>query len=174
MSADGVTLRPIMESDLQDLSRFATDPSALGEFEWVGFADPNVRRRRWQEDGFIGKESSWLAVALPDGAFAGIVSWRVIPTGGPDGGCFEMGIALFPEHRGRGFGMEAQRLLVEYLFDNTLAHRIQATTDVANLAEQRALEKLGFRREGVMRGVAFRAGKWRDGVMYARLRGDPI
>ena len=41
-----------------------------------------------------------------------------------------------------------------------------------NLAEQRALERIGFRHEGVMRGLAFIGGQWRDGVLYARLRGD--
>jgi hypothetical protein len=42
---------------------------------------------------------------------------------------------------------------------------------VENPAEQRVLEQVGFRREGVMRGLAFIGGRWRDGVPYARLRG---
>jgi RimJ/RimL family protein N-acetyltransferase len=53
------------------------------------------------------------------------------------------------------------------------AHRIQAITNIDNLAEQRALERIGFRREGVMRGLAFDGGRWHDGVLYARLRDDP-
>jgi RimJ/RimL family protein N-acetyltransferase len=60
-----------------------------------------------------------------------------------------------------------------YLFATTLANRLQAITDVENLAEQRVLERIGFRREGVMRGLAFIGGRWRDGVLYARLREDP-
>jgi RimJ/RimL family protein N-acetyltransferase len=60
-----------------------------------------------------------------------------------------------------------------YLFATTLANRLQAITDVGNLAEQRVLERIGFRREGVMRGLAFIGGRWRDGVLYARLREDP-
>jgi RimJ/RimL family protein N-acetyltransferase len=91
---------------------------------------------------------------------------------GPDGGCLEIGALLFPEHRGHGLGTAAQRLLVEYLFATTLANRLQAITDVENLAEQRVLERIGFRREGVMRGLAFIGGRWRNGVLYARLRDD--
>jgi RimJ/RimL family protein N-acetyltransferase len=34
------------------------------------------------------------------------------------------------------------------------------------------LERIGFRREGVLRGLEFIGGRWRDGVLYARLRGD--
>ena len=111
-------------------------------------------------------------VALADGTLAGIVSWRTIKAGGPDGGSLEIGILLFPEHRGRGLGTAAQRQLVDYLFATTLANRLQAITDVGNLAEQRALERIGFRREGVLRGLAFIEGRWRDGVLYAQLRGD--
>ena len=67
-------------------------------------------------------------------------------------------------------GTIAQRLLVQYLFDTTPAHRLEAYTEVANIAEQRALEKIGFEREGVLRGTIFRAGKWRDNIVYALLR----
>jgi RimJ/RimL family protein N-acetyltransferase len=44
---------------------------------------------------------------------------------------------------------------------------------VDNIAEQKALEKAGFTREGVMRGTGWRDGTWRDGVTYSRLRTDP-
>ncbi len=167
-----VRLRPIQEADLELLSRLDTDPAASQPFEWRGFRDPAARRRRWEQDGWIGRDSAQLAVVRPDGTLAGIVSWRTVIAGGPEGGCLEIGALLFPEHRGQGLGTAAQGLLVEYLFATTLANRLQAVTDVENLAEQRVLERIGFRREGVLRGLAFISGRWRDGVLYARLRGD--
>jgi len=85
----------------------------------------------------------------------------------------EIGIALFPEYRGRGIGTEAQSQVVHYLFSTTTAHRLQAGTEVDNVAEQRALERVGFRREGVQRGLYFRDGLWRDSIMYGLLRDDP-
>ncbi|MFD0534349.1 GNAT family N-acetyltransferase [Actinomadura luteofluorescens] len=69
-------------------------------------------------------------------------------------------------------GARAQRLLAEYLFAHSPAHRVQAETETANLAEQRALEKAGFTREGVMRGWSFRDGRYRDEVLYSMLRSD--
>jgi ribosomal-protein-alanine N-acetyltransferase len=172
MPDDPARLRPIEEADLDLLRRLDTDPAASQPFEWTGFRDPGARRRRWEQDGWIGRDSTQLAVALPDGALAGIVSWRAIKTGGPEGGCLEIGALLFPEHRGRGVGTAAQRLLVEYLFATTLVNRLQAVTDLENLAEQRVLERIGFRREGVLRGLAFIGGRWRDGALYAQLRGE--
>ena len=173
MPDDPVRLRPIEEPDLDLLSRLDTDPGSRGPYLSSGFRSPQVRRRRWEEDGWLGQDSAQLAVALPDGTLAGIVSWRTIKTGGPDGGCLDIGALLFPEHRGKGLGTTAQQLLAEYLFATTLANRLQAITDVENLAEQKALERAGFRREGVLRGLAFIGGRWRDGVLYARLRDDP-
>jgi ribosomal-protein-alanine N-acetyltransferase len=170
---EDVTLRPIQEADLDQLAQFSTDPDAGGEFEWTGFKDPKAVRRRWEEDGWLGTEYSWLAVVRGDGRCAGIVSWRDRSAGDAKGQCYEFGIALWPAHRGQGVGTTAQQLLVRYLFDTTPVHRLEAYTEVENLAEQRTLEKIGLQREGVMREVFFRAGKWRDSVLYARLRTDP-
>jgi ribosomal-protein-alanine N-acetyltransferase len=173
---DDVTLRPIEEADLDALRRYATDPDASGEFEWAGFKDPNASRRRWEQDGYLGAESTWLA-AVSGGSFAGIVTFKDRSPGVSEGtsrlyggAIYEMGIALLPEHRGRGVGTAAQRLLVDYLFATTPAHRLQALTEVENLAEQRSLEKVGFEREGVFRRNVWRAGRWRDTVLYSLLR----
>jgi [ribosomal protein S5]-alanine N-acetyltransferase len=173
MRDDPVLLRPIEEADLCTLCRLHTDPSVGEPFQWYGYRDPHMFRRRWEADGWLGGEHSMLAVGLPDGAFAGITSWRAVRTV-PDGVCVEIGIVLWPEHRGHGLGTAAQRLLVEYLFSTTLVNRVQTTTDVENVAEQRTLERVGFRREGVLRGLGFIGGRWRDGVLYARLRDDPV
>ncbi len=168
---DKVRLRPVEERDLDALGRIDTDPAVSEPFEWRGFRDPRARRRRWEEDGYLGSENSLLVVALPDGTFAGIVAWKWIATSRPRG-CLQIGILLFPEHRRQGLGTAAQRLLADYLFSTTPANRLEATTDIDNVAEQRALEDAGFVREGVLRGRGFARGQWRDGVMYARLRDD--
>lgn len=61
---------------------------------------------------------------------------------------------------------------MDYLFRFTTAHRLEAGTDAENIAEQKALERIGFTREGVLRQVAFRDGAWRDHVLYGLLRDD--
>ncbi|MFB9397294.1 GNAT family N-acetyltransferase [Streptomyces echinatus] len=80
--------------------------------------------------------------------------------------------SLVPAAHGRGIGTQAQRLLAEYLFDHTRAERLQAWTDCANLAEQRALEKAGFVREGVLRSAQWRGGQWHDQVIFSMLRAE--
>jgi ribosomal-protein-alanine N-acetyltransferase len=172
-AADGrVALRAFREDDLPFLDRLCTDPDALGVFEWGGFVDVRARRRRWEADGYIGTESAALAVVLPDGTVAGLASWQARNRGGSPGACYEIGLALLPEHRGRGLGTASQRLLVEYLFRYTTAHRLEALTNTGNLAEQKALERLGFQREGVLRGMVFGNGAWLDNVLYSLLRDE--
>jgi RimJ/RimL family protein N-acetyltransferase len=86
---------------------------------------------------------------------------------------WEIGIALLPEWRGRGIGWRAQAMLCDYLFSHTPVQRIAAATHGENTAEQKSLVKAGFQLEGVIRASEFRAGQWRDGYLYSRLRDDP-
>jgi RimJ/RimL family protein N-acetyltransferase len=168
-----LALRPFREGDLPFLERLVVDADAVGPFIWTGFKDPQGRRRRWEQDGYLGTDSSALAVVIGDGTVAGIASWRPQDRGGPAGGCHEIGLALLPEHRGRGLGTAGHALLVAHLFDFTLVHRLEALTDAKNVAEQRVLERVGFRRDGLLRGALFRQGAWQDLCVYSRLRGDP-
>ena len=68
-------------------------------------------------------------------------------------GVFEIGIMLWdPKDRGRGLGREAQRRLVDLLFGEQGAFRVQAGTAPSNRPERRCLEGLGFTEEGTLRG----------------------
>jgi len=163
-------LRPISEDDLPVLERFLIDPEAAGQFEWHGFTDSRHWRRRWAENGLLDEDGGQLLVVSGTDTL-GFVSWRKIITA-RGSHCWNVGIALLPEHRGQGHGTTAQRLLVQYLFAHTQVARIEAGTDAANLAEQRALEKVGFTREGVMRRHYFRGGRWYDTVLYSILRDE--
>jgi len=169
-----VRLRPVEERDLDILERILVEPALSGPFEWRGFNDPTSHRRRWQQDRYLGQRDSMLAVALPeeDRSFAGFVGWRAAGLPGPVVS-YSIGILLLPQHRGHGLGSTAQCLLADYLFSTTVANRIEAGTETENIAEQRALEKAGFQREGLHRGLGFRAGRMVDGLTYARLRSDP-
>lgn len=161
-------LRPVREADLAFLGRFAVEPGLIGP-NWYGFRDAGRDRRRFESDGWLGEEDGRLIVAVGDQT-AGFLSWG--PTGHGAGRYRSIGIVLLPEWRGRGVGSRAQLLLCRYLFTHTPVHRIEATTQPENAAEQRALQKIGFQQEGVLRGAEFRDGEWRDIVVFGLLRGD--
>jgi RimJ/RimL family protein N-acetyltransferase len=165
-----VVLRPVAESDLDLLEQLTNDPVAAGAHQWFGWHDPGFLRRRWRETGMLTADGGMLVPTL-GGRLLGLVSWHRSRTG-PTSYCWSIGLVLAPEARGHGHGTEAQRLLVDYLFAHTQLNRVEATTEVDNRAEQRALEKAGFTREGILRGYGFRDGRWRDNFVYSVVRSD--
>lgn len=167
----GVRLRAVKAEDLDVLE--AKDTAESDPWNNVEIRASNRYHRRFAENGGIGEDFAMLVVETEDGELIGSVSWHTVQLGPSAASrAINMGISLFPEHRGLGYGSAAQRLLADYLFSSRSVERVEATTDVENLAEQRALEKAGFTREGVLRHAQFRAGTWHDAVIYSRVRGD--
>lgn len=84
----------------------------------------------------------------------------------------EIGYSLVPDERGKGYGSEALSIIVDLLFLTKDVVRIQAQTDPRNIASQRILEKVGFKKEGVLRKTIFAGGEWVDSSIYSILRED--
>lgn len=156
-------LRPATDDEASLLAAWRSEASSPFE-DW---GEPEGERR--QEPAVVGR----LVVTDADDQPIGTVSWHCV-TYGPtlNSRAMDIGISLRPDARGLGHGSRAQRMLARYLFTTTSVNRVQASTDVTNLAEQRALERAGFRREGVLRGAQWRQGQWHDLVTYALLRED--
>lgn len=171
MNPTGVDLRPVRIDDFWLFERQAIDPSVAGLFNWSGYRDIAALRRRFDDNGLIGQDGGYLIV-LGEGETIGTVAWTKVTYGVPVWSCWNIGISLLPECRGKGFGTLAQRALVSYLFDTGPVERIEAYTDVENVAERRALEKSGFTMEGTLRSVQFRESRWRDVVLYSLLRDE--
>ncbi|SFB77849.1 Protein N-acetyltransferase, RimJ/RimL family [Nocardioides terrae] len=157
-----VRLRPVTEADLPLLDG--------GDSPYDSFG-PRAPRSS-AHDPSLTAELGGLTIA-DDDAVLGNVSW-VWQRWGPNAQSRNpmIGIWLAAAARGRGAGTEAQRQLVDLFFLHTAVNRIEAHTDVENLAEQSALEKVGFRQEGVTRGAQWREGAYHDGFLYSILRAD--
>ena len=171
-TGERVRLRFVTQAELPVFQRFSKRDRG-------GFNDFGVGRRKipddaWTDGELRNKQRAELFVErLEDGAIVGTIQYHRVSYGpNPRSGAWMLGIELVPGARGQGFGTEAQRLLADWLFARTPANRIEASTDVENIAEARSLEKAGFAREGIARGAQFRAGAYHDLVLFARLRGD--
>ena len=70
----------------------------------------------------------------------------------------------------KGYASEAIMIMVDYLFLSKDLERIQAKADPENIASCKALEKAGFKREGILRKTFFCRGKWKDDCMFSILR----
>jgi RimJ/RimL family protein N-acetyltransferase len=168
-----VRLRPVESGDVATFNRANTDEAVCGTFMWWGFRSGDRLQARLDSGEVISDTHGMLAVESMQGELLGDVSWNVVDnTMPPHGRCWNLGISLLPEARGKGYAVPAHRALVEYLFAHTTYERIQASTELDNVAEQRALERSGFTREGVLRRAAFRDGAYRDMVLFSILRDE--
>jgi RimJ/RimL family protein N-acetyltransferase len=84
-----------------------------------------------------------------------------------------MGYWMAAGMRGRGICTQALRLLSRHALDDLTMQRVDLVTDPDNLASQRVAEKVGFRREGVLRAhLRHPDGRIRDSVMFSLLPGE--
>jgi RimJ/RimL family protein N-acetyltransferase len=171
-----VRLRDVTLADANLLEAMVRREQTDGGFNDFGLPPHPVDRDVLARGPFRNDQNGTMLIErIDDTAVVGTISWRRVRYGpNTESDAWMIGIDLEPEARGQGYGTEAQRLAASYLFEATNLHRVEASTDVGNLAEQRSLEKAGFTREGVNRGAQFRAGTYHDLVMYARLREDPV
>ena len=84
----------------------------------------------------------------------------------------EIGFALARECWGKGYASEALRLVLAYAFDVLGFRRIEADVDPRNSSSLRALERLGFVREGYLRERYNVNGEIQDSVYLGLLRSD--
>ncbi len=75
--------------------------------------------------------------------------------------------------RGRGVCTRALRRLSKWGLEELELVRLELITDPDNLASQRVAEKVGFKREGVLRShLRHPDGRVRDSVMFSLLPGE--
>lgn len=173
---EGETIR-IVDITPETLARLeALHLAEVGGFNDLGL-DP---RRPVAEDAFVDgrmrtdRRGVFYIERKADGAIVGSIQYNRVSYGpGDDSRAWMIGIGLFSEARGQGIGTEAQRIFADWLFETTDTNRVEASTDIENIAEARSLEKAGFTREGVVRGAQFRDGAFHDLVLFGRLRSDP-
>jgi aminoglycoside 6'-N-acetyltransferase len=168
-----VRLRPFVRSDLGVFQQWTNDEAYNSEYNDFGLKHSGSLERGFNEEGLLGSRQGLLVIVNMDDQVVGDVSYHQEHYGPNEGSrAYNIGITVAPEHRGNGYGVEAQQLLAAYLFATYPIMRVEAQTDVTNLAEQRALEKAGFTREGVLRKAQWRGGAYHDLVVYSKLRGE--
>jgi len=83
-----------------------------------------------------------------------------------------IGYIINPARHRQGIATEAVTALLDYCFGEFGLHRVQAFIHPDNNASRALAEKLGFRREGLLRANLRVAGIWRDEMLYALLSAD--
>jgi RimJ/RimL family protein N-acetyltransferase len=80
-----------------------------------------------------------------------------------------VGLALVPEARGQGFGLDAVQVCVDYAFRTLGLHRLQIETTVENHGMISVARKAGFSPEGVLRDAGWVNGRFLDEAVFGLL-----
>ena len=81
----------------------------------------------------------------------------------------EIGYIIDPAHHKKGIATEAVSAMLDFCFGELGLHRAQAFMHPGNAASVALIEKLGFRREGLLRDHLRVGDFWRDDVLYGLL-----
>jgi RimJ/RimL family protein N-acetyltransferase len=160
LEGNNVNLRIIEREDLPVLQEWDNNPEFMGEYEPFRQETRTDLERTYDNL----KDAQWFFVEKKNGTKIGFIAHFL------SAGEIELGYFIVPSERGKGYVAEAIKIIVDYLFLSKEAVRIQAKADPENIASWKALEKVGFKREGVLRKTFYCRGKWRDDCMYSILR----
>ena len=172
LKGKSVRLRPVRETDLDQLYAYHLDIDNRGDFFPRGILPEPVFRKRFQETGFWERDEGMLLMVSPGNEILGHIEFFKTVNYLDE---YELSYQVYAaEQRGKGMTTEAVKLLVRYLFETKRVNRIRLVIDPGNLASRRLAEKCDFKHEGTARGAWYHRGAHRDVEIYAILHQDVI
>jgi [ribosomal protein S5]-alanine N-acetyltransferase len=167
-----LSLRPWASEDLPEFERISNDPEVAdftASFVYPqppGWAQDRLNR---QIAGFGGDQCSFAVVWRPTIEVVAEVNISIDQKRNRG----DVGYMCAREWRGQGIVAEAVQAMKSWVFaTHPGVNRIQAVHYPRNSASGRVLEKVGFQREGVLRGYVLKNGVSEDVIIYAITRAD--
>jgi [ribosomal protein S5]-alanine N-acetyltransferase len=124
------------------------------------FFTARFQRRRIEQMG----NDLWRWAIEADGRIAGLITLADVIRESLQ--LANIGYFVDRGHNGRGLATQAVADVVQFAFGEAGLHRLEAGTLPDNFASQRVLEKNGFVRYGLARGLLKIDGVWRDHVLF--------
>ena len=170
LSGKSIQLRPVRQSDLEELYARHIDIANRGDFFPLGFVSESEFPRRFEDNGFWAKDEGMLLIVDEPGSILGHIEFYKTVSYLDE---LELSYQIY-EQAGRcqGYATEAVNLLAQYLFGRFKVNRIRLIIHPDNRASCRVAEKSGFTHESVARGAWYHQGVNHDVDVYAILRDE--
>lgn len=166
-----VTLRPLAADDRDALVAAAADGRATELFftNVSGLTDPAAFMAAVFRERDIGRAMPF-AVQTPDGRVVGLTRYMRMAEAHRR---LEIGGTFYAASVQRtGVNTEAKRLLLGHAFETMGCNVVQIRTDWFNRRSQAAIERLGAKRDGVLRNHQVMDGRIRDLVVYSMIASE--
>lgn len=82
----------------------------------------------------------------------------------------EIYIFIGEQYSGRGYGTDAVKVLLDFIFNQMNVHKVSLTVFSFNTRAIRCYEKCGFKVEGCLRNEIFKDGKYHDSIAMGILK----
>jgi [ribosomal protein S5]-alanine N-acetyltransferase len=172
LTGSSITLRPVLETDLDQLYTYHLDIANRGDYYPRGIVSQPVFKKRFHETGYWERDEGTLLITTEAGQVIGQIEFFKTVNYLDE---YEIGYHIFlSEQRGKGATTEALNLMVRYLFETKRMNRLRLIIHPDNAPSRRVAEKCGFRHEGTARGAWFSKGKHQDVEVYAILRREVL
>jgi RimJ/RimL family protein N-acetyltransferase len=159
-----VRLRPLAATDRDALAAAARGLTDLFYANVSGLSDPDRFMTAALKERDFGRAMPF-AVETPDGAIVGLTRFMRMNEAHRR---VEIGGTFYsPIVQRSGVNTEAKLLLLRHAFEVLGCNVVQIRTDWFNRASQRAIERLGAKRDGVLRSHQVMDGRVRDIVVYS-------
>ena len=173
LSARGVELVPLGLEHLEGLSRAAAD-GALWNIRVTSVPEPEQTRSYIENALAMCEAGNRLAFAVIDSGSKTVVGCTSYHDIVPALKRVEIGWTWYGKSSQRSHvNTTCKLLLLTHAFETLGCHVVGWRTDNYNFASQTAIERLGAKKDGVIRGHALRRdGTIRDTVMYSMRTGE--
>ncbi|MBP1993751.1 GNAT family N-acetyltransferase [Paenibacillus eucommiae] len=89
-------------------------------------------------------------------------------------GTFSIGLQIDRDHRGKGYGTTAVRILLKYAFFERRLNKFNNYVIEGNTASESMLIKLGCVQEGVRREMVYTNGQYLDAILFGLTKDEFI
>ncbi len=165
LRTDRLVLRVMRTTDAPPFAAYRNDPEVARYQPWnLPFTEQDalsLLSGQDDRDDITPGQGTQLAVER-DGELIGDVSVHIHDTRG----VAEIGFALVPPERGRGYASEAAQALVRDLVERVGVGRVSSVLDPDNIAAQRVLENVGLMHEATTTRSFLSRGQWADTMTY--------
>ncbi len=168
LRTERLLLRPYSLADVEDILAYCDDE------EWARYLNVPAPYTRRDAEVFIARAvlsdrgtSPRFAITLDRKVVGDIILAIDVSRE-----IAELGYSIARDHWGKGLATEAARAVIDWAFQTQALAKVFVVTDSRNRQSWRVLEKLGMKREGVLRSNRKLRGERVDDILYGLLRED--